>query len=161
MKSLRDHFVGRVGEDALEVGLAGLLHGGADFLVARLLHGLDGEVDDGDGRRRHAEGHAGELALHFRANQADGLRGAGGGRDDVDRRAAAALPVLLGRAVHGLLRGGVAVDRGHQAFLDAEAFLEQHVDDRREAVRRAARVGDDVVLRGVVLRDTERRGLVC
>ena len=58
---------------------------------------------------------------------------------------------FLRRAVHGLLRGGVAVDGGHEAFLDAEAFLEQHVDDRREAVRRAARVGNDVVLGGIVL----------
>ena len=43
------------------------------------------------------------------------------------------------------------MDGRHQAFLDAEAFLEQHVHDRRQAVRRAARVGDDVVLAGVVL----------
>ena len=57
---------------------------------------------------------------------------------------------FLRRAVHGLLRGGVAVDGGHQAFLDAEAFLQQHVDDRRQAVRRAARVGNDVVLGRVV-----------
>jgi hypothetical protein len=43
------------------------------------------------------------------------------------------------------------VDGGHQTFGDAEAFLEQHVDDGSEAVRGAARVGDDVVLGGVVL----------
>jgi hypothetical protein len=42
------------------------------------------------------------------------------------------------------------VHGGHQAFLDAEAFLEEHVDERREAVRGAGGVGDDVVLGGVV-----------
>ena len=50
-----DHLVGRVGEDALEISLAGVLHRGADFLVAGVLHGLDREIDHGDGRRRHAE----------------------------------------------------------------------------------------------------------
>ena len=79
---------------------------------------------------------------------ADGLRGAGGGGDDVDRRRAPAAPVLLGRAVDDLLRGGVAVDRGHQAGLDADPFLEQHVDDRRQAVRGAGGVRDDVVPAG-------------
>ncbi len=41
--------------------------------------------------------------------------------------------------------------RRHQAFFDAEAFLEQDVDDRGQAVGRATGVGDDVVLGGVVL----------
>jgi len=40
--------------------------------------------------------------------------------------------------------------RGHEAFFDAEAFLEQHVNQRREAVGRAGRVGNDVVLGRVV-----------
>ena len=109
------------------------------------------EVDDRDVRRRHAEGHAGELALGRGEHLADGLGGAGGGRDDVDRRRAAAAPVLLGRAVDRLLRRGVAVDRGHQAGLDADALLQEHVDDRRQAVRGAGGVRDDVVLGGVVL----------
>ena len=91
------------------------------------------------------------LPLVAGSTSPDGLRGAGGRRDDVDRRRAAAAPVLLRRAVHGLLRRGVAVDRRHQAGLDPDAFLQQHVHDRREAVRRARRVRHDVVLRGVVL----------
>ncbi len=53
--------------------------------------------------------------------------------------------------VHGLLRGRVGVDRGHQTGLDADAFLEQHVDHRREAVRGAGGVRHDVVLGRVVL----------
>ena len=92
------------------------------------------------------------MSLPFTSGQHERRRlgGAGRGRDDVDRGGTATLPVLLGRAVDGLLRGGVGVDRGHQAFLDAEAFLEQHVHDRREAVRGAGGVGNDVVLRGIV-----------
>ena len=102
------------------------------------------------------------VSLPFTSGQtrADGLRCAGGRGDDVDRSAAATFPILLARAVHGLLRGGVAVDGGHEAFVDAKAFLKEDVHDRREAVCRAARVRDDVVNRAVVLRDTERRGLV-
>ena len=45
----------------------------------------------------------------------------------------------------------VGVHRGHQAFLDADAFLEQDVDQRGKAVGGAAGVGNDVVLGGVVL----------
>jgi hypothetical protein len=90
------------------------------------------------------------LPLTSGQTSADGLGGAGGGRDDVLRGGAATFPILLARAVHGFLRGGVSVDGGHQTFFDAETFLEQHVHDRREAVRGAARVGNDVMLRAVV-----------
>ena len=102
--------------------------------------------------RRHAEGHAGELALDVAGSTSPtALAAPVVRRDDVDRRRAAAAPVLLGGAVHRLLRRGVGVDRGHQAGLDADAFLQQHVDDGREAVGRAGGVGDDVVLGRVVL----------
>ena len=67
------------------------------------------------------------------------------------RRGAPALPVLLARAVDGLLGGGVGVDGGHEAFLEAEAFLEQHMDERRQAVGGAGGVGNDVVLGRIVL----------
>ncbi len=43
------------------------------------------------------------------------------------------------------------MDGGHETFGEAEAFLEEHMDERREAVRGAGGVGDDVVLGGVVL----------
>src|SRR5581483_1657985 len=92
----------------------------------------------------------GELALYLRDGQADGPGGAGRAWDDVDRRTAATLPVLLRRAIDRLLRGGVAVHRGHQAFFDAEAFLEQHVHDGSQTVRGATGVGNDVMLADVV-----------
>ena len=41
--------------------------------------------------------------------------------------------------------------RRHEPFLDTEAFLEEHMNNRREAVRGATGVGNDVVLGGVVL----------
>ncbi len=89
MKSLETTSSVGVAEDALQVGLAGLLHGGADFLEAGVLGGLDGEVDDGDGRGRHAEGHAGELALHSR---------------EQTRATALAAPVVLGMMLMAALR---------------------------------------------------------
>ena len=146
-----NHFVIGVFEDALEVGFGSLLEGRLDLGKRGFLDGLHGEVHGGNGGSWHAEGHAGELAFHFRANEGDSLRGTGGGWDDVDRGAAATFPILLGRAVHGLLRGGVGVNGGHEALGNAESFLEQHVHDRCQAVGGAARVGDDVVFRGIVV----------
>src|SRR5206468_3018024 len=128
----RDHFVTRVSEDVLEVGFARALHRLADFLVARRLHRLHGEVDDRHRGRRHAERHAGELALHFGTYQRGRFRGAGTRGDDVDRGGTAALPILLRRTIDGLLRRGVGVDGRHEAILDAETFLQQNVHERSE-----------------------------
>src|SRR3546814_10536166 len=52
------------------------------------------------------------------------LGGAGGRGNDVLQDAAAAAPVLVARAVHGLLRGGRGVHGGHQAALDAPLVVE-------------------------------------
>src|SRR5581483_4713478 len=97
------HFVIGVIQDAFEVGLAGLFHGRGDFLVAGVLRGPDGQVHDGNRRHRDAKGHARELALDLRANQAHGLGGAGRAGDHVLRRSAAAFPILLAGPVHRLL----------------------------------------------------------
>ena len=146
-----DHFFVGVGQDALHVGLGRLLEGGLDLGEGGFLDGLDGEIDDRDGRGRHTEGHASQLTLHFRDHESNGAGGTGGGRDDVNRSGTATLPILLGRTIDGLLGSGVSVDGGHQAFGDAETFLQQHVDERREAVRGAGSIGDDVVDSRVVL----------
>merc|ERR1719454_1257111 len=96
-----------VADDALVLGaLRGLEHGRLDLVVRALLLEGDGEVDDRDVGRGHAEGHAGELAVELGQHLADGLGRAGRRRDDVLARAAAAAPVLARGAVDGLLRGG-------------------------------------------------------
>ena len=56
--------------------------------------------------------------------------------------AAAASPVLLGRAVDRLLGRRRGVHRGHQAFDDAEVVVD-HLGQRRKAVGRARCVGND------------------
>jgi hypothetical protein len=56
--------------------------------------------------------------------------------------AAAAAPVLVRRAVHGLLGGGGGVHGGHQAALDAPLVV-QHLGQRGQAVGGARGVGDD------------------
>ena len=137
-----DLFVG-VAEDALELALAGLLHGRADLIVGGGLFKVDGQVDDGDIQRGNAHGHTGQLAVELGDDLAHGLGGAGGGGDDVARGRAAAAPVLQGRAVHGLLRGGDGVHGGHQAILDAEAVV-QDLGDGGQAVRGARGVGDEL-----------------
>ena len=151
MKSLETTSSVGIGEDALEVRLARLLHRGADFLVAGFLDRVHRQVDDetvGVGTRKDmpvslplTSGIARPTALA--APVVEGMM--------LIAARAAAFPVLLRGTVHRLLRGGVAVDRGHQTFLDAEAFLEKDVDDRRQAVRGATGVGNDVVLGRVVL----------
>ena len=50
-----------------------------------------------------------------------------------------------------LLGGGVRVDGGHQALLNAQAFLQQHMNDWGQAVGSARSVRNNVVLGGVVL----------
>ena len=64
------------------------------------------------------------LPLSAGENLADGFRGAGAGRDDVGAGTAPAAPVLHGRAVHGLLRRGGGVHRGHQTFDDAVVVVD-------------------------------------
>ncbi len=109
------------------------------------------EIDHRHRRRRHAERHATELALHLGQHQRDGLGGAGRRRDDVDGGAAATFPIFARRTIDGLLGGGVAVHRRHQTLGQAESFLQHDVHDGREAVGGAARVRNDAVLAGVVL----------
>ena len=137
-----DHLV-RVADDALQLALGCLLHGGADRVVIRGGLEVGGEVDDGDVQGRDAHGHAGELAREVRDDLADGLGGAGGGGDDVAGGSSAAAPVLNGRAVDSALGGGGGVDGGHKAALDAEVVVD-NLGERSEAVRGAGGVGDDL-----------------
>src|SRR6185437_12714656 len=61
-----DNLVGGVREDALQVRLAGLFHGGADVFVAGFLDRAHRQIDDGNRRRRHAESHTRQFALDLR-----------------------------------------------------------------------------------------------
>ena len=139
-----------VSQYAFEVGLARVFHVRRDFRVAGALLGLEREIHHRRGGGRHAEGHAGEFALHLRAHEAHRLGCAGAGGDDVGGRGAAVTPSFAARAVHRLLGGGVGVDGGHQTLSNSEAFLEQHVHDRGQAVCGAGGVGHDVMIRAVV-----------
>src|SRR4051794_19472542 len=143
-----DDLVLGVGENALERALGGGLVGGLDVLDRRLAGRGDGEVGGAAGGDRHPQGVAVQLALQLRQDEADGLRGTGGGRDDVQGGGAGPAEVLV-RAVLQVLVLRVGVDGRHQAALDAERVVED-LGERAEAVRRAARVRDDGVLGRVV-----------
>ena len=119
-----------------------------DLLDARRPLGLHRQVDDRAGRQRDAHGVAVQLARELGDDQAERLRGAGGGGDQVQGGRARPAEVLVRRVVEVLV-GGVGVDRRHQAVPDADGLVQDH-RDRREAVGRAGGVGDDVVALGVV-----------
>ena len=113
-----------VAEDALELALAGLLHGRADLIVGGGLFKVDGQVDDGDIQRGNAHGHTGQLAVERGDDFADGLGGAGGGGDDIVENGAAGAPVAAAAGVDRLLLGGGGVDGGHERLLDAELVVD-------------------------------------
>jgi hypothetical protein len=69
------------------------------------------------------------------------------GRDDVDTRRTCAARVLV-RPVQHTLVVGVRMHGGQETMLDAERLV-QHLGQRRDAVRRARRGGDDAVPHGV------------
>src|SRR3546814_5416004 len=97
-----------------------------------------------------------DLLVELGDDLAHGLGRAGGRGNDVLEDAAAAAPVLVGRAVDDLLARGGSVHGGHQAALDAPLVVE-HLGDRRQAVGGARSVGDDrlAVVRLVVDRSDE------
>src|SRR6266699_3106943 len=72
----------------------------------------------------------------------------GGRRDDAERGGPGAAQVLV-RQVEDLLIVRVAVDRRHEAVLEAPV-VEHDLHDRHETIRGARGVREDVVLRGVV-----------
>src|SRR4029450_3753309 len=72
----------------------------------------------------------------------------GRGGHHVERGGAGPAQVLV-RALLQVLVLGVRVDRGHQTLLDPDRLV-QRLRHRRQAVRGAGRVGDDVVLGRVV-----------
>ena len=120
-----------------------------DLLGGRLGADLDDEVDDRARRDRRAHRHAVDLSLQLGEHDADRAGGAGRGRDEVDRGRAGAAEVLV-REVEHLLVVRVRVDRRHEAALDPVRLV-QDLRHRRDAVRRAGGVRDDVVLLRVVL----------
>jgi len=146
-----DNFVGGVFQDSFEIGFRGLLHGLANFLVRGVFGRANGEVHHADRRGGNAEGHAGKFSLNFGADETDRFGGACCGGDDVNGGRAATFPVFAGRAVDRFLSGGVAVDGCHEALIHAKSLLEENVDEWGETVGGAGGVGDDVVLRVVVL----------
>ena len=121
----------------------GLGERGVDLLDRRLAAGDERQVDDRAGRDGRADGEAVQPAVELGQHEADGLRGAGRRRHEVDRGGARAAQVLV-RPVLEVLVGRVGVDRRHQAVLDADGLVDD-LRERRQAVRRAGRVGDDVV----------------
>lgn len=63
--------------DSFHGSISRLLDLSADLIISGLLAQSDGQVDDGDVGGRHAEGHAGQLAVQGRDDLADSLGGTG------------------------------------------------------------------------------------
>ena len=85
----RNERIFRVGEDALQRPFGGGLHGRVDFFLRDFFLHDASQVDDAAGRNRHTQRDAGELAFELGNHEADGARGAGRARNDVERAARA------------------------------------------------------------------------
>ena len=115
------------------------------FDRGRPLH-LEHAVGERGVQQRHAHREAGQLAQQFRVDQRDRRRRAGAGRDQRQAAGAGAAQVLV-RRVHDDLRVGDVVDRRDDAVADADGLVD-HLDHRRQAVRRARRGGEQVMRAG-------------
>src|SRR5699024_9625582 len=145
-----DHILVGVAQDALQLALAGLLHGVADLSVGGGLGQVDGQVHHGHIQSGDAHGHAGQLAVQGGDDLAHGLVGDGGGGDDVAGGSTAAAPILQRGTVNGLLGGGGGVNGGHQTVGDAEVVV-QHLGNGGQAVGGAGGVGDEGHVAGVLV----------
>ena len=132
-----DDFVQGIVHDSLEVGFGGFFHRLANFLIGGVLGGTDSKVNHADGGCWHAKGHAGEFSLNLGTDETYRLGRSRSGGDDVDGGRASTFPIFAGGAVDGFLRGRVTVHGGHQSFFDAETFLKENVNHRRQTVRGA------------------------
>ena len=137
------------------------LHLGTNFFVVGFLVQFHRQVHHRHVRGGHAEGHARQLFIQLGNHHAHGLGGTGGAGDDVFQNAAAAAPVFVGGAIHGFLRRGGRVHRGHEAALDAP-FVVQHLGHGGQAVGGARGVGHNGLARvGFVIHtEHEHRGVV-
>ncbi len=141
-KVRRHHLVLRVRDDPFERALGrSILHRLLDLLVRRRAREAHDEVDGGDVERRHAEGHARELAREARDDLADRLGGPRRGGDDVRADGAPLAPILHRGPVDGALRGGRGVHGGHEAHDDAELVVD-NLGEGGDAVGRAGCVGE-------------------
>ena len=146
-------------EDALHRAIGGFLEGSVDFFGGEtLLFDVAHKVNDGDVRGRHAKRDTVELTLELREHERDSLGGTGGGRHDVQGGGTGAAQVTVGRIEDALVTS-VRVGGGHGTLDDAELVIE-NLGERREAVRGARRVGNNVrggiVLVGVDTDDVGR-----
>ena len=106
------------------------------------------EIDDRHVRRRHAHRKPVEPSLQLGQHLSNSGRRAGRRRDDRERRSPRP-PEVLVRQVQQVLVVRVRVHCRHPPFAQSEAFVND-LGDRRQAVRRARGVRDDVVLGGIV-----------
>ena len=95
-----------------------------------------------------------QLALGGWQDLTDGLGRTSRAGNNIARSRTTATPVLCRHTIHGLLSGGVGMDSGHQALLNSNALLQQHVANWCQAVRSAGGVGHHIhgglVVLGVV-----------
>ena len=142
------HYLVSVAEESFLRAVRVLLNELADLFISGRLVKHAGQIHDGHVSGRHAERHASELALEVRDHLGHCLGSAGGGRDDVARRATAAAPVLVGGAVDHFLGGGHGVHGGHEAHGNAVLVVDG-LHHWRKAVGGAGRARHRLHVSGV------------
>src|SRR5690606_27213225 len=142
----RDQWLLAILNDALHRPFCGSAERLIHFFNRYVTPDLSHEIRDRTGRWGYAKRHAVELALKVWKDQTDRLGGAGRCGDDRQCSGPRAAKILV-RSVDQLLIGRVRVDRGHEAPFDSKGVV-KNLDHRGEAVRRAARIGNDFLLAG-------------
>ena len=107
-----------------------------------LLFDVDNQVNDGNVRGRDSQRDTIQLTLQLRQDQRNRLGGAGGGRNNVQRRGTCTSQISV-RSIQNSLVTSVGVSGGHGTLDDAEVFV-QNLGERRQAVGGARGVGDNV-----------------
>src|SRR5512140_2214584 len=126
----------------LELALSGLLDGSLDIFIAGRLLEADGQIHNRDVGRGDTHGHAGKLAVEVGDDLADSLGGTRAAGNDVLSSTTATTPVLGRGTIHGLLRGSVRVNGGHETLNDGEVVVDD-LGEGSQAARGARGIGND------------------
>ena len=148
---LTNYLILSIPENSLQLIFTSMFQLCTNLFVSGRLIESDSQIYNGDIGSGNAEGDACEFVVELGNDQTDGLRGPGGGGDDIEQGRTTCPPVfaLPFGPVDRHLGGGHCVHSGHQSLLDPP-FVVDHICQRGQTVCSAARVGHYVLVTSVL-----------